>query len=50
MFAAVVCRPYSRKADVQTVYDVFAGAPIGAGAEDMTAGSALVTGYFTARN
>jgi 5'-nucleotidase len=32
---------------VQTVYDVFALAPLGAGAVDTTAGSALVTGYFT---
>ncbi len=35
------------KSGVQTVYDVFAVAPIGAGVADMTAGSALVTGYFT---
>ena len=32
---------------VQTVYDVFAVAPLGAGVVDMTAGSALVTSYFT---
>jgi 5'-nucleotidase / UDP-sugar diphosphatase len=32
---------------VQTVYDVFAVAPLGAGVVDDTAGSALVTGYFT---
>jgi 5'-nucleotidase len=32
---------------VQTVYDVFAVAPLGAGVVDATAGSALVTGYFT---
>lgn len=32
---------------VQTVYDVFAVAPLGAGVLDSTAGSALVTGYFT---
>ena len=32
---------------VQTVYDVFAVAPLGAGVLDPTAGSALVTGYFT---
>jgi 5'-nucleotidase len=32
---------------VQTVYDVFAMAPLGAGVVDTTAGSALVTGYFT---
>ena len=35
------------KAGVQTVYDVFAVAPLGAGVVDTTAGSALVTGYFT---
>ncbi|EAZ91287.1 5'-nucleotidase (nt5) [Crocosphaera chwakensis CCY0110] len=33
---------------VQTVYDVFALAPLGSGIIDSTAGSALVTGYFTA--
>ena len=32
---------------MQTVYDVFAVAPLGAGVVDTTAGSALVTGYFT---
>jgi 5'-nucleotidase / UDP-sugar diphosphatase len=32
---------------VQTVYDVFAVAPLGAGVVDTTAGSALVTAYFT---
>jgi 5'-nucleotidase len=32
---------------VQTVYDVFAVAPLGAGVVDATAGSALVTAYFT---
>ena len=32
---------------MQTVYDVFAVAPLGAGVVDPTAGSALVTGYFT---
>ena len=32
---------------VQTVYDVFAVAPLGSGVVDDTAGSALVTGYFT---
>jgi 5'-nucleotidase/UDP-sugar diphosphatase len=32
---------------VQTVYDVFAVTPIGAGVVDSTAGSALVTAYFT---
>ena len=36
------------KSGVQTVYDVFAVAPLGAGVVDTTAGSALVTGYFTA--
>ncbi len=35
------------KSGVQTVYDVFAVAPLGAGVVDKTAGSALVTGYFT---
>ena len=35
------------KSGVQTVYDVFAVAPLGAGVADTTAGSALVTGYFT---
>ncbi|MFH0997334.1 MAG: metallophosphoesterase [Pseudomonadota bacterium] len=35
------------KSGVQTVYDVFAVAPLGAGAVDSTAGSALVTGWFT---
>lgn len=35
------------KSGVQTVYDVFALAPLGAGIVDDTAGSALVTGYFT---
>lgn len=35
------------KKGVQTVYDVFAVAPLGAGVVDKTAGSALVTGYFT---
>jgi 5'-nucleotidase len=35
------------KSGVQTVYDVFAVAPLGAGIVDDTAGSALVTGYFT---
>jgi 5'-nucleotidase/UDP-sugar diphosphatase len=33
---------------VQTVYDVFALAPLGGGIADSTAGSALVKGYFTA--
>ena len=35
------------KTGVQTVYDVFAVAPLGAGVVDATAGSTLVTGYFT---
>jgi 5'-nucleotidase len=37
------------KSGVQTVYDVFAVAPLGAGVIDNTAGSALVTGWFTGR-
>ena len=37
------------KTGVLTVYDVFAVAPLGAGVLDMTAGSTLVTGYFTGR-
>jgi len=35
------------KTGVQTVYDIFALAPLGGGIVDSTAGSALVTGYFT---
>jgi 5'-nucleotidase/UDP-sugar diphosphatase len=35
------------KSGVLTVYDVFAVAPLGAGVVDATAGSALVTAYFT---
>jgi 5'-nucleotidase len=35
------------KTGVQTVYDVFGVAPLGAGVVDATAGSALVTAYFT---
>jgi 5'-nucleotidase len=35
------------KSGVQTAYDVFAVAPLGAGIVDSTAGSALVTAYFT---
>jgi 5'-nucleotidase / UDP-sugar diphosphatase len=35
------------KSGVQTVYDIFAVAPLGFGVVDKTAGSALVTGYFT---
>ena len=38
------------KTGVQTVYDVFAVAPLGAGVVDSTAGSALVTGYFTGQD
>jgi len=37
----------SGKSGVQTVYDVFAMAPLGAGVVDETAGSALVTVWFT---
>jgi 5'-nucleotidase/UDP-sugar diphosphatase len=37
------------KKGVQTVYDVFAVAPLGAGVVDPTAGSALVTGWFTGK-
>ncbi len=35
------------KSGVQTVYDIFAVAPLGYGIVDMTAGNALVTAYFT---
>lgn len=35
------------KSGVQTVYDVFSVAPLGAGVVDPTAGSALVTAWFT---
>jgi 5'-nucleotidase/UDP-sugar diphosphatase len=35
------------KSGVQTVYDVFSVAPLGDGIADPTAGSALVTAYFT---
>ena len=38
------------KTGVQTVYDVFAVAPLGAGVVDPTPGSALVTGYFTGQD
>ena len=41
------CRLTRGKSGVQTVYDVFAVAPLGAGVVDTAAGSALVTGYFT---
>jgi 5'-nucleotidase len=37
------------KSGVQTVYDVFAVAPLGAGVVDDTAGSALVTAWFTGK-
>jgi 5'-nucleotidase len=37
------------KSGVQTVYDVFSVAPLGAGVVDTTAGSTLVTGYFSGR-
>jgi 5'-nucleotidase/UDP-sugar diphosphatase len=37
------------KSGVQTVYDVFAVAPLGSGIVDHTAGSALVTAWFTGR-
>ena len=37
------------KSGVLTVYDVFAVAPLGAGVLDKTAGSTLVTAYFTGR-
>jgi len=35
------------KSGVQTVYDIFAVTPLGDGIADTTAGSALVTAYFT---
>jgi len=35
---------------VQTVYDIFAVAPLGAGVVDPTPGSTLVTGYFTGQD
>ena len=38
------------KTGVQTVYDVFAVAPLGAGVIDPTPGSSLVTGYFTGQD
>ena len=37
------------KVGVQTVYDVFAVAPVGAGVLDTTPGSTLVTGYLTGK-
>jgi 5'-nucleotidase / UDP-sugar diphosphatase len=38
------------KTGVQTVYDVFAVAPLGSGVIDPTPGSTLVTGYFTGQD
>jgi len=38
------------KTGVQTVYDVFAVAPLGSGVVDPTPGSTLVTGYFTGKD
>jgi 5'-nucleotidase/UDP-sugar diphosphatase len=38
------------KTGVQTVYDVFAVAPLGAGVVDPTPGSSLVAGYFTGQD
>jgi len=38
------------KTGIQTVYDIFALAPLGGGIVDSTAGSALVTGYFTGKD
>ncbi|MBS0560519.1 MAG: 5'-nucleotidase C-terminal domain-containing protein [Proteobacteria bacterium] len=38
------------KTGIQTVYDVFAVAPLGAGVLDPTAGNTLVTAYFTGRD
>jgi len=38
------------KSGVQTVYDVFAVAPLGAGVVDTTAGSTLVTAHFTGQD
>jgi 5'-nucleotidase len=38
------------RSGVLTVYDVFAVAPLGAGVVDPTAGSALVTGWFTGKD
>jgi len=37
------------KTGIQTVYDVFAVAPLGSGVVDSTAGSALVIAYFTSK-
>lgn len=38
------------KTGVQTVYDIFAVAPLGSGVVDPTPGSTLVTGYFTGQD
>jgi 5'-nucleotidase / UDP-sugar diphosphatase len=38
------------RSGVQTVYDVFAVAPLGAGVVDPTPGSTLMTGYFTGQD
>jgi 5'-nucleotidase len=38
------------KTGVQTVYDIFAVAPLGSGVVDPTPGSSLVTGYFTGKD
>ncbi len=38
------------KTGVQTVYDIFAVAPLGSGVVDPTPGSTLVTGYFTGKD
>ena len=38
------------KTGVQTVYDIFAVAPLGSGVLDPTPGSTLVTGYFTGQD
>jgi 5'-nucleotidase / UDP-sugar diphosphatase len=38
------------KTGVQTVYDIFAVAPLGSGVIDPTPGSTLVTGYFTGQD
>jgi 5'-nucleotidase/UDP-sugar diphosphatase len=44
----MMCAGLTRgKSGVQTVYDVFSVAPLGAGVVDKTAGSTLVTAYFT---
>jgi len=37
------------KTGIQNVYDIFAVAPLGSGVVDLTAGSALVTAYFTGK-